>query len=292
MRLTHVSHDPASERNEEETLQCVWMLAGVVNYKLCDRGYGCENCSFDWAMREAPAPGEITAAPLAEGPGASPLHPRGSKKHADAKTCLWGFGIAPTLFHYPTHLWVRVEEGGSMRVGLDDFGQKLVGRVYSVEMPNPGAKVLERHASWRLSHASGETALPSPVTGTVEEINTRLSQQPSLINRQPYDAGWVMVVMPDSVADSLQHLYYGPKALAWHQDEVVRLERELRSITGESCAQLGETLQDGGTRLTDLRRIAGPSELKTLIDRFLTAASAVTLDGKTRPGGPAGQREV
>jgi glycine cleavage system H lipoate-binding protein len=70
---------------------------------------------------------------------------------------LQGYDVAPMLFYHPAHVWARIEEQGIVRVGLDDFGQKLAGRVYSVQLPPAGTTVGRGAHCWRVTHHAGET---------------------------------------------------------------------------------------------------------------------------------------
>src|SRR5512138_1096596 len=92
-------------------IPCVWMQAGVVDYKLCDRDYDCDHCPFDEA-----------------------LHTRSnqqtfSRTRDNAESIsVQGCKVEPNLFYHPEHTWARIEEGGMVRAGLDDFGQRILGR--------------------------------------------------------------------------------------------------------------------------------------------------------------------
>jgi hypothetical protein len=55
MRSIQVIQHSLDNQMTDDPVKCVWMLAGVVSYKLCDRHYDCESCLFDQAMRSAPS---------------------------------------------------------------------------------------------------------------------------------------------------------------------------------------------------------------------------------------------
>ncbi len=248
-------------------LKCVWMLAGVVDYKLCDRDYECEQCPFDRALREWAAIGEREARrPLAEqakedrtkdhGLVGCPLcrelegcsqEPISARERVRVKR---GFRIAEALFYHPAHLWVRVEWRGQVRIGLDDFGQWLLGRIYHVRFPDVGARVIAGHPCGELAYHAGEIALPAPVTGMIHQLNEKLMRYPSLVNHDPYGEGWMMIFQPEHLHEDLQQLLYGEQALAWYAREIARLHQEIHialCAMGTSPEALaGRTLQDGG----------------------------------------------
>lgn len=222
-----------------ETLKCCWMVAGVVAYKLCDQRYECETCSFDHAIRN-----------------------RGPRLFA-------GVGEDPAgrwlLFH-PRHTWARIESEGKIRTGLDDFGRRLAGQIYCVELPEPGAAVRAGEPAWTIAHHDGKVALASPVTGIVEEINRELRHQPSLANKDPYGDGWAMVVAPSSLPGDLRGLRYGAGD-AWLSAETERLVRELSPGSHS-------TLMDGGHLLENIHEAIPASERARLIELFLSAPSS------------------
>lgn len=265
----------ALDNTTGDFLRCVWMLAGVVDYKLCDRGYDCERCPFDSAL------GEAGSAPIVGGRdkhsifGEWPL-PTMEARARDLPD-IQGYRWVGSLFYHPKHVWARIEEGGKVRMGLDDFAQKLVGRIYAVRLAQPGAEVSEGSGCWEVVHRIGEISLLAPVAGIVEEINGRLLQLPSLVNHDPYGQGWAMVIQPKSLVAALKRLYYGQKSECWFAEEIEALRRELRAVT-ELLPDVGATLQDGGRLVEDLTSAGDVTRLRRVINRFLSVSSSDQLD--------------
>lgn len=201
-----------------EPMKCIWMTAGVVQYKLCDYEYDCDNCGFDRAIRQR-----------------FPVHERASQLTNEQKC-----RIDESLFYHPKHIWMRVEEEGKVRVGLDDFGQSLIGRIYSAHLPDAGERIHD--GCWRITHQFGEISMSGGMDGLVVQKNQQLDQFPSLINSSPYDKGWIFILEPKDLLQSLKSLYYGKKAKEWFADEL----NKLRSMLVESNPEVGITLQDGG----------------------------------------------
>lgn len=227
------------QKETAETLKCIWMTAGVVDYKLCEQEYDCEHCAFDRAFR-----------------GTAPVSTNVERFNnvADEQ----GYRLDGATFYHPAHLWLRVEEEGRIRVGLDDFGQKLTGRIYSVRLPQPDTAVEGDSGCWSVMHGLGETILAGGISGKVVEVNRKLELLPSMINSDPYGKGWALLVEPDDLPASLKSLYYGGRVRRWIADEVHRLRR----LLDMSCAELGVTLPDGGmplpnadSRVPDIRII-------------------------------------
>jgi glycine cleavage system H lipoate-binding protein len=220
-----------------QPMKCIWMTAGVVQYKLCDYQYDCENCGFDRAIRQR-----------------FPVHERVCEITNEQ-----GYKVDESLFYHPKHIWMRVEEEGKVRVGLDDFGQKLLGRIYSTHLPDAGERIHD--GCWSITHQFGEVSLSGGMDGLVVQKNQQLEQFPSLINSNPYDRGWIFILEPKDLLQSLKSLYYGKKVKEWFADEL----NKLRSMLVESTPDVGITVQDGGTFRDDFRSFVNAE----IINKFL-----------------------
>jgi len=238
-------------------MKCLWMLAGVVDYKLCDRQYECDQCPFDGAIRS----GAHSDA------GIEQRVPREPQSQINVQ----GYELMPMLFYHRRHMWARIEEAGSVRIGIDDFGQRLTGRIYAVELPTLGAEVCENSACWRVAHHAGETSIGSPVSGLVLEVNSRLSEHPSLINRDPYGEGWAFVVRPAHLERCLSRLYYGEKVSRWYEREIDRLYQAMGDRLASYLPTVGATMQDGGSRIQDFTSLLTADQMRQMIDSFMSA---------------------
>ncbi len=98
------------------------------------------------------------------------------------------------------HEWV-LRDGDNVRVGITDHAQKQLGDVVFVELPEVGLNVGrgEQVASVESVKAVGEVT--APVSGEIIEVNETLEATPDLVNKSPYEDGWVMVLRPDDPAE-------------------------------------------------------------------------------------------
>jgi glycine cleavage system H protein len=91
------------------------------------------------------------------------------------------------------HLWVRVE-GKRGIIGITDYAQQELGAITVVDLPDVGEE-LEQDDSFGSVEARKTVAeLYAPVSGTVREVNSELSDAPELVNDDPYDSGWLVIV--------------------------------------------------------------------------------------------------
>ncbi len=274
----------------EEAFKCLWMLAGVVNYKLCDREYECERCPFDRALRGG--------APLAHADAGTPRWSSLTNRRAARSTPqrgtaerVRGFRLPTTLFYHPGHVWVRVEARGDVRIGLDDFGQRLVGRIHAVRLPPLGTEVMIGHPCWRIGHRAGETMLVAPITGIISCLNERLSMHPSLINLDPYGQGWAVVIRPTELIESLKLLHYGQQAKRWLDDEIRKLWETLVTLAPHIGSRLGRTLQDGGSLVEDLDEFIRAPQWRDIVHRFFSVAigQPLAVESRARADGDEGR---
>ena len=100
----------------------------------------------------------------------------------------------PAELHYtPEHEWVSVE-GTSASVGITEYAAQQLGDVVYVSLPAPGSAVTAGEPCGEVESVKSVSDLYSPVDGEVIEVNTELEDDPSLVNAEPYSAGWMFRV--------------------------------------------------------------------------------------------------
>jgi glycine cleavage system H protein len=100
----------------------------------------------------------------------------------------------PAELHYtPEHEWVSVE-GTSASVGITAYAAQQLGDVVYVSLPAVGSTVTAGEPCGEVESVKSVSDLYSPVDGEVIEINTELEDDPSLVNAEPYAAGWMFRV--------------------------------------------------------------------------------------------------
>jgi len=100
----------------------------------------------------------------------------------------------PAELHYtPEHEWVSVE-GTSASIGITDYAAQQLGDVVFVSLPTLGATVTAGEPCGEVESVKSVSDLYSPVDGEVIEVNAELEDDPSLVNAEPYTAGWMFRV--------------------------------------------------------------------------------------------------
>jgi glycine cleavage system H protein len=92
------------------------------------------------------------------------------------------------------HTWLRLEGDELGRVGITQYAQNQLKEVVFVELPEVGDKVSHLEPFGVIESVKATNDLYSPVTGEVVEVNGALEEEPGLVNEDPYQRGWMIVV--------------------------------------------------------------------------------------------------
>jgi CheY-like chemotaxis protein len=146
------------------------------------------------------------------------------------------FGLPGGVFISPGHVWASVTTPGMVRLGLDDFARKMIGRIDGIELPAKGALIKKGDRLFSLRQGERVAVLHAPISGRVQEINADLPQHLDWLERRPYEQGWVCSMKPEHLADDLGQLKIGEHAAAWYQSEILRLQQLLGAASGDDRA--------------------------------------------------------
>jgi glycine cleavage system H protein len=91
------------------------------------------------------------------------------------------------------HEWVLPEEG-RCRVGITDYAQDALGDIVFVQLPEVGVEVVATAACCEIESTKSVSEIYAPVSGSITEVNDRLTDEPELVNADPYGNGWIFVI--------------------------------------------------------------------------------------------------
>jgi glycine cleavage system H protein len=101
------------------------------------------------------------------------------------------------------HEWVRLEEDGTATVGITDHAQEALGDIVFVELPAPDRAIVEGESVAVVESVKAASDIYAPLAGKVLEVNELLTDDPSLVNRDPEDEAWFFrmeLADPDAMA--------------------------------------------------------------------------------------------
>lgn len=107
------------------------------------------------------------------------------------------FTIPTDRLYHPDGLWVQ-ERDGRLLVGVTDFFQQNSGDVAFAEVVEPGMAVRAGERLADIETIKVDNELASPVSGTVVEVNDKLTLEAEVINQSPYGDGWLAVIAPSA----------------------------------------------------------------------------------------------
>ncbi|MGB9610093.1 MAG: hypothetical protein ACPL7M_03905 [Bryobacteraceae bacterium] len=214
-------HTVFEELTPEER-RCRHAITGELPERCCDQEFDCRGCRMHERLLYS---GE------AAGLGA---------ESAEVEVC----GVAMPLdrSYHRGHTWVREAEDGTLEVGLDDLGRRLLGENGRVDVPAPGTEVRVNEPAFVVRRDGVEARVLSPVDGTV----LGAGENGALIRVRPAE-GFRTV-----------HLLRDGEAVAWMRHEVDRLQMALAACSGAA------SLADGGTVPKDLGRALPRREFDTV----------------------------
>ena len=102
--------------------------------------------------------------------------------------------IPKDLFYTAAHEYVRFDPSGVADIGITDYAQSALGDIIYIELPKVGAALTTSAVCGTLEAVKAVSELFSPVTGEVVAVNDQLAEDPALLNRDPYGAGWMLRV--------------------------------------------------------------------------------------------------
>jgi glycine cleavage system H protein len=92
------------------------------------------------------------------------------------------------------HTWLKLEGNERGRVGITQYAQDQLKEVVFVELPEVGTEVSHLEPFGVIESVKATNDLYSPVSGEVVEVNNSLEDEPGLVNEDPYEQGWMVVV--------------------------------------------------------------------------------------------------
>jgi glycine cleavage system H protein len=107
-----------------------------------------------------------------------------------------GYQIPDGLLYTKEHEWAK-EAGQVVVVGITDYAAKTLNDVVYVTFPKLNEKVKQFRSMGTVESIKAVSELYSPVSGTVTKVNQALESHPELINKSPYDEGWLVEIRPD-----------------------------------------------------------------------------------------------
>ncbi len=131
-----------------------------------------------------------------------------------------GYDLPDELYYTKDHTWARIEDDGTVTVGMDAFGTKAAGNIEFIDLPMEDDEFESGEAFGSLESAKWVGGLLMPVSGTVIEVNEDIEDELSLLSEDPYGEGWLIKVKPSNLKDDLKTLIHSADVEPWLKKEI------------------------------------------------------------------------
>jgi glycine cleavage system H lipoate-binding protein len=203
---------------------CLHHMIGHIEFRSCTHDYQCADCEFDQYFSDQFAVHAVV-------------------KPVDVLD-IKGFKIPHGFYLHPGHTWIKIEEGSTVRVGLDDFALRLLGPLDQIQAPLMGKPMQQDRPDIELNREGNHARLLSPVSGVVTDVNPELRERGSRGNPDPYSAGWILRLHCSDLRRDLKKLMIGDQAVAFIDQEVDRLYEVIEQTAGPLAADGGHLVDD------------------------------------------------
>jgi len=110
-------------------------------------------------------------------------------------------GIPTDLKYTESHEWIRIEDDGSLTLGITEHAQELLGDMVFIEAPEAEREVEAGEACAVVESVKAASDVYSPVAGEIIGGNESLEDAPEAVNSDPYGDGWILRMKPTDAAD-------------------------------------------------------------------------------------------
>ncbi|HYM76752.1 MAG TPA: glycine cleavage system protein H [Candidatus Dormibacteraeota bacterium] len=173
-----------------------------------------------------------------------------------------GFQVPENVRYHSGHTWALSESRELVRVGLDDFASKLIGKIENIALPQRGRWVRQGQKILTIFRDGKSVDMVSPIEGTVSDINEAVVKDPSLALKDPYGEGWLVTVQAPDSKLNFRNLIGGTLARMWTEDSALRLRKRMPVAMAAALAQ------DGGVAVDDITAHLPEEDWATLTKEF------------------------
>ncbi|MEA2089766.1 MAG: glycine cleavage system protein GcvH [Thermoproteota archaeon] len=126
------------------------------------------------------------------------------------------YEVPEGLYYTEEFEWVKIENG-KVRTGITDYAQKQLREIVYAELPMKGDAVEQNEPYGTVESVKSVSDLVAPLSGTVEEVNRKIQDSPEILNEDPYEEGWLLVIKPSNLKEELKNIMNFKQAVQWHK---------------------------------------------------------------------------
>ncbi len=142
------------------------------------------------------------------------------------------FTIPGGVFISAGHTWASMEEDGTVKIGMDDFAKKFIGRIDEIEAPNLGMIVKKGQPLFYIKQGYRTIPFSAPVGGKVARVNTALKRDLKSLDATSYGDNWVCIVDAENLDSDLPTLKIGKSAVSFYHEELEHMHKHVHKVGG------------------------------------------------------------
>lgn len=142
-----------------------------------------------------------------------------------------GYNMPDNLIYHEDDTWIKVE-GDKVRIGMTDFFQQAAGDIVYVDLPFEGDEVQQGEPFGKAQSSKWIGKLVAPLSGTIEEVNYELDSDSTIINKDPYGEGWVIVLTPSDLEGEKEGIIQGLEAVTDMIKRHIEIAEKLKAEGG------------------------------------------------------------
>ncbi len=105
------------------------------------------------------------------------------------------------LKYAKSHEWARLEEDGTVTVGITEHAQEALGDVVYIETPSVGDAIAGGDQAGVVESVKAASDIYAPISGEVIAVNDVLEDAPETVNSDPYNDGWFFKLKPEDTSE-------------------------------------------------------------------------------------------
>lgn len=163
------------------------------------------------------------------------------------------------IYFDTTHTWAFMEKSGYVKVGIDEFILHITGSLSNIKMKSLGDKVKKGEPIFTLIQDGKHLSIKSPISGTIVSFNNLLNIVPEILNKAPYNDGWIYTIEPSNWASESKFLIMSDKYREWVKNEFIRLKDFLiTTLLSKNSKFTPILIQDGGELIDNILKDLDP----------------------------------
>lgn len=164
------------------------------------------------------------------------------------------FSIPGGVFIAKNHTWVSMNQEGIAKIGIDDFANKLIGKIDAIELPNLGMNIKVGQPLFTVKQGTRSVSFLSPVSGKVSQINTLLERNLSALNVTPYERNWVCALDAENLDVEIKELQIGKSAVTFYQEDIERFNSLMKDLVKTEKTE-GEYVEESQLYIGQLEKL-------------------------------------